>query len=50
MLRYNEVSKNPRKFLALTGYTVKEFQALLPYFGVQFERYVTTTVYRFMTR
>jgi len=43
MLSYNEVSKDERKFLALTGYTVKEFQALLPHFQTQFENHVATT-------
>jgi hypothetical protein len=43
MLTYNEVSQDSRKFLALTGYTVKEFQALLPYFHAQFAQFVATT-------
>jgi hypothetical protein len=42
MLSYNKLSQNPRKFLAMTGYTVEEFQALLPHFQVQFEKYVET--------
>ncbi len=42
MISYNELSQNPRKFLAMTGYTVGEFQALLPHFEVQFEEYVET--------
>jgi len=37
MLSYNELSRNPVKFLALTGYTVEEFLALLPHFRAQFE-------------
>jgi Helix-turn-helix of DDE superfamily endonuclease len=37
MLSYNESSRNPVKFLALTGYTVEEFQALLPRFHSQFD-------------
>lgn len=40
MIRYKKLSQNPRKFLAMTGYTVEEFEALLPYFGVEFENYV----------
>jgi hypothetical protein len=40
MISYNELSEHPRKFLAMTGYTVEEFQALLPHFRVQFEKYV----------
>jgi hypothetical protein len=42
MISYNELSQNPRKFLAMTGYTVEEFQALLPHFEVQFAEYVET--------
>ena len=42
MISYNELSEHPRKFLAMTGYTVEEFQALLPHFRVQFEKYVET--------
>jgi hypothetical protein len=37
MLSYNELSRNPVKFLALTGYTVEEFLALLPHFCSRFE-------------
>lgn len=44
MLRYEKLSKYHRKFLALTGYTVEEFEALLPHFQVEFEKYVA--VYR----
>lgn len=40
MLHYDELQSNPRKFLALTGLTVKEFQALLPAFeSVYLQRY-----------
>ncbi len=42
MTRYHELSQNASKFLALTGYTVEEFQALLPHFQAQFEEYVKT--------
>jgi hypothetical protein len=41
MTRYADVVQDERKFLALTGYTVPEFQALLPYFRVCFSTYVT---------
>ncbi len=41
MLRYAAISQNDGKFLALTGYSVPEFQALLPYFSVGFTAYVT---------
>jgi hypothetical protein len=44
MIRYKKLSQNPRKFLAMTGYTVKEFEALLPYYRIEFENYVA--VYR----
>ena len=42
MISYNELSKHSRRFLAMTGYTVEEFQALLPHFQVQFEKHVET--------
>jgi hypothetical protein len=44
MLRYQELCPYARKFLALTGYTVQEFEALLPHFSVEFENHVA--VYR----
>ena len=40
MLRYQELCQYSRKFLALTGYTVQEFEALLPHFSVEFEKHV----------
>lgn len=46
MISYAQVSRYPRKFLALTGYTVREFQALLPYFQARFESHMTTTTLR----
>ena len=33
MLEYTKLKRNPRKFLALTGLTVKEFKTLLPAFS-----------------
>jgi hypothetical protein len=42
MTSYKELSKQPRKFLAMTGYTVVEFEKLLPAFQSQFEAYVKT--------
>jgi hypothetical protein len=42
MTSYSDLSQHPIKFLALTGYTVEEFQAILPNFQVQFENYVRT--------
>jgi hypothetical protein len=32
MLEYTQIRRNPRRFLALTGLTVKEFKILLPVF------------------
>jgi hypothetical protein len=40
MLRYQELVQNPRRFLALTGYTVEEFRALFSFFRVRFLAYV----------
>lgn len=40
MITYSEVSQDPQCFLALTGYTLEEFEALLPYFGSAFDAYV----------
>ena len=42
MIKYSELARKPRQFLALTGYTVEEFQILLPYFRAEFESYVQT--------
>lgn len=41
MLRYVELIQNPCRFLALTGYTVAEFRALLSFFRVRFQAYVS---------
>jgi len=38
MLKYEEVKKAKRRFLALTGLTVKEFEAILPAFARAYER------------
>jgi len=40
MTSYKELCKYGRKFLAMTGYTVEEFEALVPPFQAQFEAYV----------
>ncbi|MFQ5852996.1 MAG: transposase family protein [Candidatus Binatia bacterium] len=37
MLRYVDLVQNTRRFLALTGYTVDEFRALLSFFIVRFQ-------------
>lgn len=42
MITYTELSQNPTRFLALTGYTVEEFQALLPHFQARFEQHMQT--------
>jgi hypothetical protein len=42
MLNYSELCKDWRKFVAMTGYTLEEFQALQPHFRVQFECHMTT--------
>lgn len=42
MITYSELSQAPQRFLALTGYTVEEFEALLPYVEGAFEAYVQT--------
>ena len=38
MLTYDELQHHSRKFLALTGLTLKEFQALLPAFERAYTR------------
>lgn len=40
MTRYKDVVQNKQRFLALTGYTNEEFEALLPYFMACFKAYV----------
>ena len=37
MTDYRSLSTEPKQFQALTGYTVAEFDALLPAFTAQFE-------------
>jgi hypothetical protein len=39
-LRYENLKNKPKAFLAFTGFTVEEFQILLPSFTVAWERYV----------
>jgi hypothetical protein len=41
MLRYVDLVQKPKRFLALTGYTVDEFRALLSFFIVRFQAYVS---------
>jgi len=43
MLTYDKLSGNARDFLAMTGYTVEEFQGILEYFRMAFLSWVTTT-------
>lgn len=40
MTSYVQLSKHRRQFLSMTGYTVEEFQALLPHFSAQFQQHV----------
>ena len=44
MINNKTLSQTPRKFLAMTGYKVKEFEALVPYFRAEFEHHVA--IYR----
>jgi hypothetical protein len=46
MLTYDELSRNARDFLAMTGYTVKEFCTLLEYFQAAFTGWVLTSTLR----
>ncbi len=43
MLTYDKLSGNARDFLAMTGSTVEEFQAILEYFRMAFLSWVATT-------
>jgi len=40
MTSYKKLVKSKTKFLAMTGYTDREFKALLPYFSKRFETHV----------
>jgi len=42
MSKYQEYQAKPTEFLALTGYTHQEFEALLPHFRAQYYRWMTT--------
>lgn len=42
MSKYQEYCDKPTTFLALTGYTREEFEALLPHFQTQFYAYMQT--------
>lgn len=41
MPRHTDITQNDRKFPALIGYMLPEFQALPPYFTLHFTPYVT---------
>lgn len=41
MLHYMDLIQKPRRFLALTGYTIDEFRALLSFFRGRFQAYVS---------
>lgn len=40
MTNYKQLVKSKTKFLSMTGYTEREFQALLPYFSKRFEAHM----------
>ena len=42
MMRYETLKHKPKRFLSLTGYTLEEFSALLPYFSKRFLASVET--------
>ena len=42
MTRYETLKTKPKKFLSLTGYTLEEFAALVPYFSKRFLEFVET--------
>ena len=42
MTRYETLKDRPKRFLSLTGYTVEEFSALLPFFSKRFLAFVET--------
>lgn len=49
-MSYKELSRHPRQFLAMTGYTQKEFDALFPYFVKEFETTMRATTLQNTTR
>ena len=42
MTTYENLKDKPKRFLALTGYTLEEFLALLPHFSKCFLEFVET--------
>lgn len=42
MSQYQKYIKKPTEFLALTGYTREEFEALLPHFGKSYAEWMST--------
>ena len=42
MTRYETLKHKPKRFLSLTGYTLEEFSALVPYFSKRFLASVET--------
>ena len=42
MTRYETLKNKPKRFLSLTGYTLEEFSALVPYFSKRFLASVET--------
>lgn len=41
-MNYDELSGKPKQFLAMTGYTVEEFENLLPHFKIEFDGELNT--------
>lgn len=41
MSKYKEYAEKPTEFLALTGYTPQEFEALLPHFGQHYYQWMS---------
>ena len=42
MSKYQDIAEKPTEFLALTGYTREEFDALLPHFHVEYYAWMST--------
>ena len=40
MTNFNDLCKNPKRFLSFTGFTLEEFLALLPIFALKFQQYM----------
>jgi hypothetical protein len=49
-MNYKKLSENPKQFLAMTGYTVREFDNLLPHFKIRFDEELKTKTLTGKTR